>query len=247
MVNNVTQKGPTPTVGTREQWVAARKALLKREKALTRERDAVSAMRRALPMVIVEKNYVFDGPGGRKSLTDLFNGRGQLIIYHFMYDPQWDAGCTSCSFVSDSFGGTLPHLAAKDIAFAAVSRAPIEKILAYKKRMGWPFPWYSSFNNDFNYDFHVTLDPKRGSTEYNFEPVKDLIARDLLSDENGEMPGISVFYRNRDGVYHTYSAYQRGVDQLIESYTLIDLTPRGRDEDDRIMGGWIRRHDEYDT
>lgn len=242
----MTVASTTPKAGTREQWRAARKELLKKEKALTRERDAVSAMRRSLPMVKVEKEYVFEGPEGSKSLSELFNGHGQLIIYHFMFDPQWNEGCKSCSFVSDSYGGTLPHLAAKDIAFAAISRAPMEKLVAYKKRMGWRFPWYSSFGNDFNYDYHVTLDPQRGSTEYNFEPVEELIARDVLGDDSGEMPGISVFYRNADGIYHTYSAYARGLDQLIESYTLIDLTPRGRDEGDNIMG-WVRRHDEYGT
>lgn len=242
MVNTTT----SPTVGTREQWLAARKELLKKEKALSRERDALSKMRRALPMVKVGKEYVFEGPDGPKRLADLFEGRSQLIVYHFMFDPEWNEGCKSCSFVSDSYDGTLPHLAERDIAFAAISRAPIEKLLAYKKRMCWKFPWYSSSNNDFNYDYHVTLDPQRGSTEYNFEPVKELIARDVLGGDSGEMPGLSVFYKNADGIYHTYSAYARGLDQLIESYTLIDLTPRGRDEGDNGMG-WVRRHDEYGT
>jgi predicted dithiol-disulfide oxidoreductase (DUF899 family) len=209
------------------------------EKALTRARDALNTQRRLLPMVEIEKDYRFEGPTGTNSLVDAFEGRHQLIVQHFMFDPSWDEGCKSCSFWADNFNGIPPHLRARDIAFVAISRAPLEKIEAYRKRMGWSFPWLSSFGTDFNRDLGVTFTDEEiasGRAPYNYT---------LQEFPDNEAPGVSVFYRDAAGaVYHTYSAYGRGIDILNGAYNYIDLVPKGRDEGDTTQR-WVRRHDEY--
>ena len=238
-----------PDVVTREEWLAARKELLAQEKELTKARDALNADRRRLPMVEIENDYVFQGPDGPLKLSDLFEGRQQLIVYHFMFDPEWDEGCPSCSFLADHIG-ELSHLHSRNTTLALVSRAPLEKLAAYKRRMGWKMPWYSSYDSDFNYDFHVTLDSSRGPLRYNFREIPSNGA------ETGsqEAPGTSVFLRDGDRIYHTYSSYARGGDILLNTYNFLDLTPLGRQEDweepaGRSEGLYItgfRRHDEYD-
>lgn len=224
-----------------QEWLAARKELLAKEKELTRARDQLSAERHALPWVKVEKNYLFDTPNGSRSLADLFNGKSQLLVYHFMLGPGWKEGCPSCSFLADHFDGMLPHLAARDVTFTAISRAPRAEIEAYKRRMGWHFPWASSFANDFNFDYHVSFPTDQAASEvdYNYE------MQDVGSDE---MPGLSAFYRDADGVvFHTYSAYARGLDSLVGTYNFLDVAPKGRDEDNLPWTmAWVRRHDEYD-
>jgi predicted dithiol-disulfide oxidoreductase (DUF899 family) len=227
-----------PTIVSRDEWTAARKRLLVKEKEFNRRRDALSAERRELPMVAIEKEYVFQGPEGRRTLGDLFDGKRQLLVYHFMFAPDDDEGCPSCSFVADNFGG-LVHLGARDTAFAVVSRAPLEKINRFKKRMGWNFPWLSSFGTDFNYDFQVTLDEKH--TVYNYAPVS---AQPAGRPREGEREGLSVFLRDGDRVFHTYSTYQRGLDAFLNTYNFLDLTPLGRQEEDGIMR-WLRHHDKY--
>src|SRR5262249_22729687 len=235
----------SPQVVSQSEWLVARKALLAKEKAATQARDSLSAERRRLPMVLVEKAYAFDSPAGRVTLRDLFGDHRQLIVYHFMFDPKWDEGCKSCSHFMDNSHGAVVHLAARDTAFVAVSRAPLAKIEAFKRRMGWTFPWVSSFGSDFNYDFHVTLDPDQGSVEYNFPTASALVqARKLWSDK-GELPGLSVFLRDGDAVFHTYSAYQRGLDLPLNTYNFLDLTPLGRQEEDGRAQAWIRHHDRY--
>jgi len=236
----------SPAVVSRPEWLAARKALLSKEKQATRQRDALSLERRRLPMVRIDKEYVFDGPTGSVRLSDLFEGQPQLIVYHFMFDPSWDEGCPSCSFFADNVAGSLVHLKARDTAFAVVSRAPLSKLESFKKRMGWAFPWYSSIGNDFNYDFHVTLDEDAGSVEYNYQNVAALKqAGKVWMDE---LPGLSVFLRNGDDVFHTYSTYQRGLDILIGAYNYLDLTPLGRHEDGLQWAmEWVRHHDKYDA
>ena len=233
-----------PTIVTRGEWLNARKTLLAKEKELTRARDALSVARRSLPMVRVDKPYTFDGPGGPATLLDLFDGQRQLIVYHFMFQPDWDEGCVSCSYFADNFTGAVIHLPARDTSFAAISRAPIAKIQAFKQRMGWTFPWLSSFNSDFNYDFHVTLDDARGSVEYNYQDAAALKqAGKVWMDE---LPGLSVFLRDDDDVFHTYSTYQRGLDDLINTYNYLDLTPLGRHEEQLEWGmAWVRHHDRY--
>jgi predicted dithiol-disulfide oxidoreductase (DUF899 family) len=235
-----------PRIVSRSEWLSARKALLAKEKEATRQRDALSAERRALPMVEVEKDYVFDGPDGKLRLVDLFTGRRQLLLYHFMFDPKWDEGCKHCSHLVDNIDGLPIHLAARDTALAAVSRAPLAKIQAFKRRMGWHFPWVSSSGNDFNYDFHVTLDEAAGSIEYNYADARELLAAGKLW-ALGELPGLSVFLRDGDAVFHTYSVYQRGLDLLLNTYNLLDLTPLGRQEENQVPQSWIRHHDRYDT
>jgi predicted dithiol-disulfide oxidoreductase (DUF899 family) len=230
-----------PNVVSREEWLVARKALLTKEKEATRRRDALAAERRALPMVRIEKPYVFDGPQGRRTLLDLFEGRPQLIVYHFMFDPSWSEGCKSCSLFADTFNGAVQHLRGRDTAFAAISRAPLEKLLAFQRRMGWSFPWYSSVESDFNYDFHVTFTPEdhaAGRTEYNYV---------IQKFPESEAPGSSVFLREGDEVFHTYSTYARGLDHLIGTYNLLDLTPLGRHEEGlpHTMA-WVRHHDRYE-
>ena len=230
-------------VVSRDEWVAARKAHLANEKAFTKARDRLSAERHALPWVKVEKNYLFDTPEGKKSLADLFDGRSQLIVYHFMLGPDWGEGCPSCSYLADHFDGAALHLAHRDVTLSAVSRAPLPEIEAYKKRMGWRFPWVSSYGNDFNYDFHVSFRPeqKEGEVYYNYE-VGDF--------ESDEMPGVSVFIKDPSGaIFHTYSAYARGLDILVGTYNFLDLVPKGRDEEndtDAYGMGWLRHHDRYE-
>ncbi|HEV2561472.1 MAG TPA: thioredoxin family protein [Rhizomicrobium sp.] len=221
------------------EWLQARKALLAKEKEFTRARDALSAARREMPWERVEKNYVFDGPGGKQTLSELFAGKSQLIIYHFMFHPDWAEGCKSCSFWADNFNGIDIHLAHRDIAFAAISRAPIAKLEAYKKRMGWSFKWLSSFNNDFNFDYGVsfTKDQVAGGATINYGAPNKF---------GEEIVGVSVFAKGEDGaIYHTYSTYSRGVDILNGAYNYIDLTPKGRDEGGKTQF-WVRRHDQYE-
>ncbi|HKJ17251.1 MAG TPA: thioredoxin family protein [Xanthomonadales bacterium] len=223
------------------EWKVARKALLLAEKALTEALDAVAQKRRELPWVRIDKDYVFEGPDGQQSLVDLFAGKKQLVVYHFMYGPDWEAGCPSCSYVADQFNGADAHLAARDTAFVAISNTSVDKIEAYRKRMGWQFRWLSSLGTDFNSDFHVTYSQQEidsGEVEHNFEHQKPM---------GNEYPGLSVFVRTADGrIAHSYSCYARGLDIIMGAYQILDLTPLGRNE-----GGlpfpmaWVRRHDEY--
>ena len=226
----------------REEWLAAREELLAKEKAFTRLRDELSKERRALPWVKVEKGYVFDGPNGEVALADLFEGRSQLMIYHFMYGPDWKEGCPSCSFWVDNFNGIGIHLRHRDINLIVVSRAPLETLDAYKNRMGWSIKWVSSLKNDFNRDYHVSFTPdemKAGGVFYNYR---------IGTFPSEEAPGISVFYKNRQGdIFHTYSCYSRGLDMLNGAYHFMDLAPKGRDEDALPHSmAWLRRHDQYD-
>jgi predicted dithiol-disulfide oxidoreductase (DUF899 family) len=229
-------------VVSREDWIAARKAHLANEKALTKARDRLSAERRTLPWVRVEKTYVFDTPEGKKTLADLFDGRSQLIVYHFMLGPGWEEGCPSCSYLADHFDGAAWHLPHRDVTLLAVSRAPLAEVEAYKKRMGWRFPWVSSYGDDFNYDYHVSFTPEevgKGEVYYNYE---------MGEFESDEMPGVSVFFKDPSGdIFHTYSAYARGVEVLAGAYNLLDLVPKGRDESELPWPmAWVRRHDEYE-
>lgn len=226
-----------------EEWIAARKQLLEKEKEATRLLDQLAAERRQLPWVKVGKNYVFDAPGGKATLADLFKGRSQLAVYHFMFGPDWQEGCPSCSFVSDHFDGMLPHLAARDVTLAAVSRAPLAKLEAFKKRMGWRFTWVSSYGGDFNADFHVSFTPEemaRGKVDYNYV---------LQEFPSAEAPGLSVFYKDSAGeVFHTYSTYGRGLELLLGTYRVLDLVPKGRGEDGLGFSmEWVRYHDAYGT
>jgi predicted dithiol-disulfide oxidoreductase (DUF899 family) len=242
-----------PRVASREEWLSARKALLAKEKALTRQRDAVSAERRRLPMVRIDKPYVFEGPHGTATLLDLFEGRRQLIVYHFMFDPAWEEGCPSCSFLTDTIGD-VSHLHARNTTLALVSRAPFAKIARYKARMGWTYPWYSSSGTDFNDDFGVTLDEQRAPLVYNYEDKASHQAKnEPWFAENGELHGLSTFLRDDGKVFHTYSTYARGTDHLVATYSYLDLTALGRQEDWEQPSGrsdgpfmhWVRRHDEY--
>jgi len=222
-------------------WLVARKDLLNREKEFSRQRDALSAARRKLPLVKVEKEYAFEGPDGQETLADLFEDRSQLIIYHFMLGPGWEEGCKSCSYLADHFDGANWHLPHRDTTLVVISRAPLSEIQAYKKRMGWRFKWVSSYGSDFNFDYHVSFserEEKKSKVHYNYETVE------FTSDE---LPGLSVFYKGEDGhVFHTYSTYARGLDQLVGTYNFLDLTPKGRDEDPADTMSWVRRHDQYD-
>jgi predicted dithiol-disulfide oxidoreductase (DUF899 family) len=227
---------------SREEWLDARKALLAREKELTRLRDQLNAERRALPWVKVEKPYVFDGPDGKATLADLFGGRSQLIVKHFMLGPGWKEGCIGCSFGADHVDGALPHLEHRDVTYVAVSRAPLSEIEAFKERMGWRFRWVSSYGSDFNYDYHVSFTPEAvaGDTLYYNYAMQKL--------QGEEHPGISVFYKDEQGqVFHTYSTYARGTDLLLGTYNLLDLTPKGRDETGprHNLTDWVRHHDRY--
>jgi predicted dithiol-disulfide oxidoreductase (DUF899 family) len=229
-------------VASRDQWVAERKALLAREKELTRLRDQVARERRALPWVRIDKAYVFDAPEGRRSLADLFDGRRQLLVQHFMFAPGWEQGCPSCSFMADHTDGMTVHLAQRDVALVAVSRAPPAEIERFRRRMGWRFKWVSSHGNDFNRDFGVTFTPEetaKGEVHYNYG---------RWSFPHEELPGISVFYRDDAGdVFHTYSTYGRGVEVMMGAYSLLDLTPKGRDEGDLSFSmAWVRHHDRYE-
>lgn len=226
---------------SREEWLKARLELLAAEKEFTRQRDALTRRRMAMPWERVEKSYRFEGPDGALSLADLFDGRSQLIVYHFMLGPDWEEGCKSCSFWADNFNGIPIHLNHRDVTFTVVSRASLARIDAYRTRMGWSFPWVSSHGSDFNFDYHVSFTPEQiaeGKAYYNYEVQPNTVS---------EQVGISVFYRNeRSEVFHTYSCYSRGVDMLNGAYHYLDLAPKGRDEDgleDSMK--WVRRHDQY--
>jgi predicted dithiol-disulfide oxidoreductase (DUF899 family) len=229
--------------GTREEWLAARLELLHAEKDLTHRSDEVARRRRELPWVPVEEDYRFTTAAGDASLRDLFGGRSQMLVYHFMLGPGWDEGCPSCSGIADGFAGSIPHLVNHDVAFTVVSRAPLEEILAYQQRMGWDFPWVSSFGSNFNYDFHATIDADVAPVEYNYKGVPQLEAENVAwRDWSGEQPGMSAFARDGDDVFHTYSAYARGVDQLWPMWQWLDRAPLCRNEGDF---SWFHRHDEY--
>ena len=241
MSTATTEKMNTKVVAPAE-WLKARKELLAKEKEFTRLRDELSRQRRELPWEKVEKSYVFEGPTGRVSLAELFRGRSQLVVYHFMFGPGWEQGCPSCSFLADNFDGARVHLEQRDAAFAVVSRATSPEIEAFKKRMGWRFPWVSSFGSDFNYDYKVSFhkeDLAAGKRPYNYGTV------DFPSEEG---PGLSVFYKDTEGnIFHTYSTYGRGLDILLTTYNLLDMTPKGRDEagmKPHAMA-WVRHHDRY--
>jgi len=243
-----------PQVTTREQWLTARRELLALEKDLTRHRDEVNAARRALPMVEITKDYSFDGPHGRAGLLDLFDGRSQLLIYHFMFESDADEGCPSCSFTMENVGH-LNHLYARDTSFAVVSRAPLHKLEHYRQRMGWTFPWHSSHGSDFNYDFHVTLDASVAPVEYNYKDQAQLERENPdWKGWSGDEHGVSAFLRRGERVFHTYSGYARATEILMGTYNWLDLTARGRQEDwehqprrgDDPFMSWLRRHDEYE-
>jgi len=224
------------------EWVAARKELLAKEREFTRQRDELSRLRRKLPWERVEKQYVFEGPNGKETLGDLFDGRSQLIVYHFMFGPGWKEGCPSCSYLADHFDGMTIHLAHRDVTFVVVSRAPIDQIEAFKKRMGWRFHWVSSFDTDFNFDYNVSATQEEkatGRANYNYT---------TMEFPSEERPGASVFYRETTGeIFHTYSTYARGLDILVGTYNFLDLVPKGRDEEGLAHTmAWVRHHDKYD-
>jgi predicted dithiol-disulfide oxidoreductase (DUF899 family) len=225
---------------SREQWLDASRALLAKEKEATRLRDRLNAERLAMPWLRIEKEYVFDTPEGKKTLSDLFDGRSQLIVYHFMLGPDWEAGCPGCSFLSDHVDGALPHLNNHDVTWVAASRAPVAKIEAYKKRMGWKFPWVSASASDFNFDFHVSFtedDLAGDKIIYNFAAID-------TANGNDELPGLSAFYRDETGaIFHTYSSYARGPEELIGTLMILDRAPKGRNEGSTM--DFVRRHDEY--
>jgi predicted dithiol-disulfide oxidoreductase (DUF899 family) len=225
-------------VVSQADWVAARKELLEKEKAFTRLRDELSRQRRELPWEKVDQKYVFEGSNGKETLTDLFGGRRQLIIYHFMFGPGWKEGCPSCSFLADGFDAARIHLAQRDTAFAVVSRATLPEVEAFKKRMGWQFKWVSSFGTDFNYDYQASAaKTETGKTYYNY---------DLADFPSEERPGMSVFYERDGEIFHTYSSYARGLDILLPTYNWLDMTPKGRDEDALPWPmAWVRHHDRY--
>lgn len=253
-----------PKIGTREEWLAARKELLELEKELTRRSDELARQRGELPWVRVDKEYVFETNEGKKTLVDLFDGRSQLLIHHFMFGPEYVAGCPVCSSAADSFNGVIPHLNARDVTMVCVSRAPLKKLNAYKQRMGWSFSWVSSFGSDFNFDFSVSLTKEQQQTfgEYNYRSIelKSILEEGVgsgqigeLADEVGtdlagylqELPGLSAFALEDGVVYHTYSTYARGGEFLLGYYPLLDRAPKGRNEGSPPEP-WIRRHDEYE-
>src|ERR1700694_3737816 len=217
---------PHPPIVSRDQWLVERKKLLVDEKELTRRHDRVNADRRRLPMVKIEKDYVFDGPNGKQNLNALFNGRRQLIVYHFMFDPSWDKGCPGCTGLGNALGD-LSLLKERDTTFVVISRAPLAKLEAYKAQKGWSVPWFSSFGSDFNYDFHVTLDENVAPIEYNYRDKAAMEARKGPNGMTGEEHGLSVFFRLDDDVFHTYSVYARGTESLSDAYTLLARTPTG--------------------
>lgn len=228
---------------SRDDWIAARKALMKKEKELTRLRDALSAERRALPWVKIDKTYVFETPGGKRTLAELFDGRSQLIVQHFMFAPDWEEGCVGCSFEADHVDAAWMHLQHHDVSYVAVARAPVDKLAAYWKRMGWRLPFASSAASDFNYDFHVSFTEEalaNGRVTYNYDEIEPGIT---------DLPGASVFFRDDGGtVFHTYSSFARGNEEVIGAYMLLDITPNGRNEagPNRDLTDWVRRHDEYE-
>lgn len=233
---------PEPKIVSPEEWVLARTKLLEKEKELTRLRDELSRQRRELPWEKVEKPYVFEGPNGKESLVDLFGGRSQLIVYHFMFGPEWPEGCPSCSMVADHMDRSLVHLTQRDVALVAVSRARLPQIDAFQKRMGWQFKWVSSYGNEFNRDYHVSFtadELAQGKVRYNYG---------LHEFPSEEAHGVSVFYKDGNGeIFHTYSTYARGPEELLGVYTYLDFTPKGRDEDSLPFPmAWIRHHDRYD-
>ena len=229
-------------VVSRNEWLGARKMLLRKEKEFTVLRDQLSQERRNLPWIAVDKEYVFEGSNGKETLSELFDGRSQLIVYHFMFDPSWDAGCPSCSFWADNFNGIIVHLNQRDVTMIAVSRAPYNKLAAYEKRMSWNFKWVSSCDTDFNFDYDVSFRPEEIAKK---EGMYNFTIQDPLSPER---EGVSVFYKDAaDRIFHTYSAYARGIDMLNVAYHYLDLVPKGRDEaDNEFRQFWVRRHDEYD-
>lgn len=237
-MNTKTENLSGHQVVSQDEWIRSSSEFLAKEKEFTKLRDDISRQRRELPWVRVEKDYSFEDSDGRVTLSELFGDKSQLIVYHFMYGPGWTDGCTGCSFVSDHFDGMLQHLKAKDVAFVAVSRAPLNEFQAFKKRMGWNFPWLSSAGSDFNYDFGVSFrqeDLDRGPVMYNFkvQPIR-----------NDEQPGLTVFYKDQDGaIYRTYSTYERGLDLLIGTYNFLDLLPKGREEEGPM--DWVLHHDKY--
>jgi len=233
------KKGKQHAVVTNKQWLKARTALLSKEKEFTRLRDKLSRQRRELPWEHVEKKYVFEGPGGNESLAELFENRSQLVVYHFMFNPVSDEGCKHCSFWADNFNGIVVHLNHRDMTFVAISRAPLAKIEPFMNRMGWSFKWLSSSQNDFNYDYHVSFTPETiqsGTVFYNYAKQKM-----NMSDREG----VSAFYKDASGaIFHTYSAYARGIDMLNTAYHYLDLLPKGRDESHSPQS-WVRFHDRY--
>jgi predicted dithiol-disulfide oxidoreductase (DUF899 family) len=236
-----TNEIPHPPIVSHDQWLAERKKLLAHEKELTRQYDRVNAERRRLPMVRIEKDYVFDGSNGKRRLKDLFEDRRQLVIYHFMFDPSWENGCPGCTGYANAIGD-LGMLRDRDTTFAMVSRAPLAKIEAYKAKKGWSVPWYSSFGSDFNYDFHVTNDEKVAPVEYNYRNKAELEANKVPNAISGEEHGLSVFFRIGDDVFHTYSAYARGTEALTDSRALLDMTPYGRQQDfEESPLGWPQK------
>jgi predicted dithiol-disulfide oxidoreductase (DUF899 family) len=256
--------------GTREDWVAVREALLVREKEHTRRGDELAQQRRELPWVPLEKEYRFETGDGTRTLAELFDRRSQLVVYHFMFGPGYTAGCPTCSATADSFNGLLPHLEAADVTMICISRAPLEKLLAYRRRMGWSFNWASSYNSDFNLDFGVSATEDAPHEATPLLEANEVAARPLLSDQRvrdnlppvamynakatgtdavgyfAEGHGVSTFARDGDGVYHCYSSYARGTEFLMGYYAILDRTPKGREEAD-VIGSWVRRHDEYDA
>lgn len=237
----ITSKTATPRIGTRKEWLAARLELLQEEKALTRQSDALAAKRQTLPWVRVDKPYVFDTGEGKRTLAELFGGRRQLLVQHFMLGPDWEQGCPSCSFMADHSDGMTIHLAHRDTTLVAISRAPLAEIERFRRRMGWQFPWVSSHGSSFNYDFGVSFTPEQlaRGIDYNFGP---------WPYPYEELPGVSVFVRDESGeVFHTYSTYGRGVEVMMGTYRMLDLTPKGRDEKNvEYKMEWVRHHDRYE-
>ena len=227
-------------VVSREEWLVVRKEHLIKEKEFTRLRDQLSQQRRDLPWVRVDKEYIFDGPNGKETLSELFEGQTQLLVYHFMFDPSWSEGCKSCSFWADNYGRIIVHLNHRDVTMVTISKAPFDTLEAFKKRMGWSFKWVSSFQTDFNRDYHVSFTPEerqKGEAYYNYRFGKF---------PSSEGPGISVFYKDENAnIFHTYSCYARGLDMVNGAYHLLDLVPKGRDETGHIMA-WLRHHDRYE-
>lgn len=226
------------TVLGHEAWLEARQNLLAKEKAFSRLRDELSKLQRELPWERVDANYVFDGPGGQRSLGDLFDGRAQLIVYHFMFDPDWEEGCEHCSFWADNFDPNVVHLNARDVSMVAVSLAPYPKLAAYQRRMGWTFNWFSSFGTSFNFDYGVSFTADEQATEgfYNYR---------MQPEPSAHHAGVSVFYKNHEGLFHTYSTYARGIDMFNAAYNYLDVVPAGRGEEGHHPQYWVRRHDEY--